>query len=164
MTLKKHLNVTAILFVFSLFCFNSSAHALDKRLKLMFKTAGYGAAAGAVIGAGTIAMGLGNFQNVLMGASSGMYAGILLAGYIVFTQDDYKQTHYRQGPRNPYAPKRPAREEDWEEGPEENYEDYIPPDQRESSLIDLPDARKLAAGGARRAEFVLWTPVFQVQF
>ena len=150
------------------------AHALDKRLKLMFKTGGYGAAAGAVIGAGTIAMGLGGYQNLLMGASSGLYAGILLAGYIVATQEDSSGGKGRQGPRNPYSPKKPVRDGDWEHEPEENYREMLPREP-ESEFRLLPEnPLRLATVstnkfGAERNGFtlrqvVVWMPMVTLQF
>jgi len=115
------------------------SHALDRRLKLMFKTAGYGAAAGALIGGAVTALGVGDIRNVFMGASSGMYAGILLAAYIVATPPN-RDAERRQ---NPYSPRRRVGPNDWEnEGWEEEdfnktLDPYVP---ERSSLDQGPDS------------------------
>ncbi len=90
------------------------AQAIDKKVTLMFKTAGYGIAAGLLVGAATWTMGIGTSKNMLTGASLGLYAGIILGGYILLTQNDQKSS----GPRNPWAPGRPVGPDDWKDIPE----------------------------------------------
>jgi hypothetical protein len=126
------------------------AHALDKRLGLIFKTAGYGAAAGAVIGAGTVALGLGGFRNVLMGASSGMYAGILLGAYVVLTPDETGPSRGRA--RNPYPARRPVGPQDWEDYDEEEVREHLPPEREDQGALLRP------------REVVVWAPVLTVVF
>ena len=149
-----------VLFVFSLLVFVSiatPAHALDKRLNLALKTAGYGAAGGFLIGAGTYALGIGGWKNMLMGASGGMYAGIALAGYLILTQDDYVAEKQRRS-RNPYAPKTPVSPDDWEdeENDDEDLRDHLPPEQEDTSLRNEDRLRP--------PELVVWTPVFSMNF
>lgn len=129
------------------------AHALDKRLKLMFKTAAYGAAGGLVIGGATAAMGIGDARNMFMGASSGMYAGILLAAYIIATPPD----HDDQPAPNPYSPKKPTNSSDWKDGEwdEEEYqkkEQYSPDNSRRE---ELPKGKPQA---------LVWMPVLSFKF
>ena len=135
--------------------FAQPAHAIDKRLKLMFKTAGYGAAAGALVGAGTFALGLGGFRNVLMGASSGMYAGILLAAYIVATPDENPSA--RRKMRNPYAPRPRAEPGEMEDQPEDEYKQMLPPDQDNQGTQILKKS-------PQRAEIVMWAPLVSLHF
>lgn len=139
------------------------AHALDKRLKLAFKTAAYGAGAGFLIGAGTYALGIGDWKNMFMGASSGMYAGLALAGYIILTQDDYMAEKRRL--KNPYAPRRPVGPDDWEEEDDEGIEDHIPPE--EESRLQRDTARLLAVArgqNAKSSEVGIWAPVVRFRF
>ena len=129
---------------------STDAFALDKRLKMLFKTAGYGAAAGFVIGAATTAMGLGGFRNILMGTSSGLYAGIALAGYIILTPPD----NGRSGPRgrNPYAPKKPVGPDDYENDDEQIQEMVPNRDQPQSSVPMLHQLRLADYGGPRNTK------------
>ncbi|MBI3543383.1 MAG: hypothetical protein HY075_08950 [Deltaproteobacteria bacterium] len=162
---------TAILMLVCFCAFSANAFALDKRLKLMFKTAGYGAAAGFVIGAGTTALGMGGFRNILMGTSAGMYAGIALAAYIVATPSEDAAPEQGRGarrPRGPYAPRKPVGPNDYEEGEEEDFKDHLPPRKDEpESRIDLRFGPERVAGGIeqrRRAELAFWTPLLAIRF
>lgn len=143
------------------FTFSTSAHALDKRLKLLFKTAGYGAAAGFVLGAGSVAMGLGGTRNILMGTSSGLYAGIALAGYIIATPNEDEPERTGRGLQNPYAPRRPVSPEDYEEDDEEMQRHL--PDQPESRLeLDAPTSVAVIMAAPR--EVAIWAPVVAMEF
>ncbi|MBI3557065.1 MAG: hypothetical protein HY074_12450 [Deltaproteobacteria bacterium] len=147
----------ASIFVLSL-ALSANAFAIDKRLKLMFKTAGYGAAGGLVIGAGTMAMGMGGFRNVLMGTSAGLYAGIALAAYIIATpNEDESAGAHRQGPRNPYQPRKPVGPDDYDED-DDGLEQHLPPKQPDSSLSPRLD------DGRRPAEVAVWAPIVSLEF
>lgn len=149
----------------------SRAHALDKRVKLMFKTAGYGAAAGFIIGAGTAAMGMGGLRNAFMGASAGMYAGILLAAYVIVTPPDEPDR-----PKRPVGPRRPMGPEDWREESDDEYENMI--DKRDDeSMANQPRSDLLsrsdeglngrALGAPIQLELhdaLVWMPVLSLNF
>jgi hypothetical protein len=127
------------------------AHAIDKRLKLMFKTAGYGAAGGLVIGAATAALGFGGFRNAFMGASAGMYAGIALAAYIIATPDE--NTDRPKKSHNPYAPRKPV-------GPDDYDDDTDMDDMRSMSPNRGSDNRPAGALDLASVERKVWTPLF----
>lgn len=144
-----------------LLAFSQPAHAaIDKRLKLVFKTAGYGAAAGLVIGAGTMVMGMGNYRNMLMGASAGLYAGILLGAYIIVTANEPEPG----ARRNMNLPQKPVGPNDWEEVSPED----LPPENKPPSdgtfLPKLPERNELWAGARASAQVVVWTPVMSLEF
>lgn len=156
------LTIAVALFMFASVSVAKPAHALDKRLKLAFKTAAYGAGAGFLIGAGTYAMGLGDWKNMFMGASSGMYAGLALAGYLILTQDDYVAEKKRM--QRPYAPRKPVGPDDWEEEDDEGVEDHVPP---EESRLQRDTARLLAVARGRSLKAVevsVWAPVVSFRF
>ena len=145
--------------------FARPAHAIDKRLKVAFKTAAYGAGAGFLIGAGAYALGVGDWKNLLMGASSGMYAGIAFAGYLILSQDEYQKE--KQRARNPYRPRKPVGPDDWEEeedGDDESLKKHLPP---ETSLRLESDTSRILGRvkpSIKRAEVAVWAPVFSIQF
>ena len=136
----------------------SPAHALDKRLSLGLKTAGYGAAGGFLLGAGTYALGIGDWKNMLIGTSAGMYMGIALAGYLILTQDDYL-AEKQQRSKNRYAPRRPVTPDDWEDedNEDEDLREHLP------EQTD-PDARLKKGDKLRPTELVVWAPVFSMRF
>lgn len=140
------------------------AYAIDRRLKLVFKTGGYGAAAGVVVGAGTMVLGLGDYRNILMGASLGLYAGILLGAYIILTppsSDDASAGQYDR--RRPYAPRRPLGPDDWSDVPDEDMKDYLPPPPKDD---EGPSGPARPSGAPDRAsvwtEARVWVPIVTV--
>lgn len=124
-----YLIVLLVLFAVAL---PAQAFAMDKRLKLAMKTGGYGAAAGFVLGAGSMALGMGGYRNMLMGASSGLYAGILLAAYIIATPDPEKEQYEHRPGSNPYKPRRPVGPEDYDDD-DDGLDPHMPPGWRDSS-------------------------------
>ena len=138
------------LLLISLFCFSAtSAHALDKKVALMFKTAGYGAAAGLLVGAATWTMG-GPSRNALIGTSLGLYAGIILGTYILITQDD--------GPKaksgNPWRPGQPVGPDDWRNEP-----------LGEDDLSQAsPDSALKQSVRLKPAEVIAWSPLLSISF
>lgn len=162
--------LVAIVVTVACFCsFSTSAHALDKRLKLAFKTAGYGAGAGFVLGAGSMALGMGGARNILMGTSAGMYAGILLAAYIIATpSEDAAASH---GPRkNPFAPRRPVGPDDYDDSDREDFGDHLPPEKEDGASLEFesrpgfpvwPGSESELKGNSVR-EVAVWTPLVQL--
>ena len=148
--------------------FARPAHALDKRLKLTFKTAAYGAGAGLVIGAGTAALGMGGIKNAFMGASAGMYAGILFAGYLIFTHESPKERAMQRS-RNPYGPRRPIDGDDWRDMDEEEYQNFLPPEEAPPSegaaLNGGSNVACLGGGTAFQSETpLIWSPIVTLEF
>lgn len=153
------------MFICALLCLLlcQSSYGLDRRLKLMFKTAAYGAGAGALIGGAVTALGVGDARNIFMGASSGMYAGILLAAYIVMTPPDRSES-LRQ---NPYAPRRRVGPNDWEnegwdeEDFQQNMDPYNPDNtmrfRRTDVFADENQVRK-------SPQLLVWMPIVSVGF
>ncbi len=88
---------------------------MDKKVLVMFRTAGYGAGAGLLVGAATWTMGIGTSRNLMMGASFGLYAGILFGVYILATQEEPAGK-----PESPWRPKRPVGPEDWKNEPQDD--------------------------------------------
>ncbi len=109
---------TIFILISALF-YSTEVHAIDKRLKLAFKTAGYGAAAGTLLGAGLWALKIIQPRQIFMGTSLGMYAGIGLAAYIIYFPPN------KGGPSDKLLrkPRRPVGRDDWEEDPE--YDKYM---------------------------------------
>jgi hypothetical protein len=160
MSLRKSLVIFVFIWIFGTCTAVEPAYAIDKRLKLAFKTGGYGAAAGFVIGAGTMALGLGNYRNMLMGASSGLYAGILFAVYIVASQPDKKKL---MRSKNPYAPRQPIDEDTWEEDDDEDhFKENLPPEANSKDTIQPKIGPGSPYLGAKDVE--IWSPVFTLRF
>jgi hypothetical protein len=137
------------------------AIAMDKRLKLAIKTGGYGAAIGAVVGGATWVLGMGGVRDVFMGASSGMYAGVLLAAYIVSTQDETDQPHSRA--KNPYAPRKPAGPHDWENEDQDDNEEPKPQSLNKvvpQNTVPIQLVQNIPA--QKRAQ--VWAPLFSLSF
>lgn len=156
--------IPVLVLIACLMCYSTSAFAIDKRLKLMFKTAGYGAAAGLVIGAGTAALGMGGFRNVLMGTSAGMYAGILLAAYIVATPNEGHSSRNDQRARNPYAPRKPVGPDDYDED-DDGIERHLPPKRDDGALVPAEHLQlMLGQEKGRHPEIAVWAPLVSVQF
>lgn len=59
---------------------------MDPRVKMMLTMSGYGVVGGALLGTATLAFD-GKARNIAKGASFGLYAGILLGGYILVTYE-----------------------------------------------------------------------------
>lgn len=141
------------------------AYAIDKRLKLAMKTGGYGAAAGAVIGAATIALGYGGYRNILMGASSGLYAGLLFAAYIIATPNE---SEFRPG-QNPYRPRKPINSDDYEDSSEDELKNYLPPKKDGAHLLFQTQGLLLAQVDRERGlkgqrEVGVWAPLLSLQW
>jgi hypothetical protein len=63
---------------------------MDPRARVMITMSTYGAAGGALLGLASMAWGA-NMRAVFMGASIGLYAGILFGGYLVASHYYYRQ-------------------------------------------------------------------------
>ena len=139
------------------------SHAMDKKLKLLFKTSAYGAGAGFIIGAGTAAIGLGGVRNAFMGASAGLYAGILLAAYIIATPEDTTLNRFQQ----PYRPRMPIDTnapsdsiEDYDTGSELGHYNESPAQATMLVMQPLDSQHTLR----QPAGLVLWMPVLTYEF
>ncbi|NOT77958.1 MAG: hypothetical protein HOP07_03025 [Bacteriovoracaceae bacterium] len=64
--------------------------ALNPKLKMVGTMAGYGAVGGALLGTASLAFGAGG-RSIARGASLGLYAGILLGGYIILNYEMKKR-------------------------------------------------------------------------
>lgn len=69
---------------------NAQAQQFDPRLKMMLTMAGYGAVGGALLGTASLAFD-SKPRAVAKGASLGLYAGILLGGYILVNYEMKKR-------------------------------------------------------------------------
>lgn len=123
------------------------ARAMDRKVLLMFKTAGYGAGAGLLVGAATWTMGIGTSRNLMVGASLGLYAGILFGVYILATQEEPVGK-----PENPWKPRRPVGPEDWRNEPQDDM----------SRVSPATLERRLTFAQAPAA--LAWTPLVSVTF
>jgi len=98
-----------------LFCFTfaqNRAYAIDRKVVMMYKAAGYGTLGGALVGTGALIMGLGTTSNIYRGAAIGLYAGIALGAFILVTQKDVYRREAR--PINPFKPREPIGPDDWQ--------------------------------------------------
>ncbi len=59
-------------------------HALDSKTKIMLTVAGYGTAAGTLLGVASLAFGT-KARAIAQGASLGLYAGLIFGSYIVLS-------------------------------------------------------------------------------
>lgn len=146
------------------------AHALDKRVKLVFKTAAYGAGAGFLAGGAVWAMGIGgldNYRNLFIGTSLGLYAGLALGVFVVATPPEPRAPIKGN---NPYAPKRPVGSDDWMNEDEE-IEEYkresrihttMPLVAQRDPVLDSRQSLSLSARGNDKPVF--WMPLAQVIF
>lgn len=123
--MKRLFKKTAVFVIILNFCFAitsfqaNKSHAIDRKVLLVFKTAGYGAAAGLLVGAATWTLGLGTGRNLFTGASLGLYAGIGLGVYILMTQEE-KDRYDRNS--NPWSPRTPVGPDDWKNEEEDPME------------------------------------------
>ena len=157
--------ITAIVFFFASM---TPSHAMDKKLKMMLKTSGYGAAAGLGAGAAAWAIGLGGPRTAFIGTSLGLYAGIALGVYVLATANyDLPKR------KNPLGPRRPVGPDDWENENPENYENMVPPEEsRIDSLKDVKlskseELRFLELEKSRvqsQREVALWMPLLTLNW
>lgn len=66
------------------FCFVSESKAMDPRARVMLSVTGYGVAAGTLLGIASLAFGT-EVRAIAVGASLGLYAGIVFGSYIVLS-------------------------------------------------------------------------------
>jgi len=69
---------------------SSSQAAMNPKLKMVGTMAGYGVVGGALLGTASLAFGAGG-RSIAKGASLGLYAGILLGGYIILNYEMKKR-------------------------------------------------------------------------
>jgi hypothetical protein len=71
---------------------------LSPKLRAFLVVSGYGAAGGALLGLASLAFGQDG-KAIARGASLGLYTGMVLGAYIIFTHDQYEKGIYQeQGP------------------------------------------------------------------
>lgn len=91
------------LFIVSLFLwaslYSTRAHSIDPRTKAVLTMAAYGTAGGALLGTASLAFGTKG-RAVAIGASLGLYAGIIFGSYIVL--EHRLQNYQRQHPQEYY--------------------------------------------------------------
>ncbi len=68
----------------------TSEAAMNPKLKMVGTMAGYGIVGGALLGTASLAFGAGG-RSIAKGASLGLYAGILLGGYIILNYEMKKR-------------------------------------------------------------------------
>ena len=93
--MKSFLNIVLVLLILSS-TIQSAQAEMDPRMKALGKVALYGTVGGALLGVATLAFYNTEVsgRNVAVGASVGLYLGLIFGGYIIYA-------HYRR--RNPYS-------------------------------------------------------------
>ncbi len=137
------------------------AHALDKRVKMVFKTSAYGAGVGLLAGGAFWAMGIGgldNFRNLMIGTSLGLYAGLALGLYVVAIPPEPRGA---VKPANPNAPRQPVGPNDWMEE-DEDIEEYKRSQVPAATSYWADSRNPMRPIGPLRA--ALWIPLAQVAF
>jgi len=114
-----------------------SSHALSPQVKVIAITSGYGAVAGTLVGLASMAFGTKS-KAIFVGASLGLYAGILTGAYLVM----YPPENSREVP---------------------NREDDIYPNERYNKLL-LPETEMLARLSHEKQKPVFHLPLVQVIF
>lgn len=74
---------------------------LDPKVEVMLTMSGYGAVGGALLGVASLAYGT-KFRAVFIGASLGLYAGILFGGYILASHYYMRQSQVAPQVSSPY--------------------------------------------------------------
>lgn len=76
-----------------------SSNKMDPKLKILLTMAGYGTVGGALLGAASMAYGA-RFRAIAVGASLGLYVGLIFGGYVLVTHHYSRQTIEGTGPGN----------------------------------------------------------------
>lgn len=114
--MKKHLNLCSIVAAFFLVSFLAPQKAfaeMDPKVKAIASMAAYGTVGGALLGTASLAFGAKG-RSVAVGASLGLYAGILFGTYIIVSHSMKQRGYYDQ----------PARKENYY--PDDGYSPYQP--------------------------------------
>ncbi|MDD0852679.1 hypothetical protein HBN50_06205 [Halobacteriovorax sp. GB3] len=115
---------------------------VDPKLKALGAMAAYGTVGGALLGTASLAFGTKG-RSVAIGASLGLYAGLLFGGYVVITHA-VKKSRFRQG--GDYYPSSPLNSP-YENAPPAEPEGNLYPYQNEQSSMweqyrDLEESSK----------------------
>lgn len=146
-----------MLFLLCFFMVSKTSFAMDRRLKVGIKSSLLGAALGSAVGAGAWVAGLGNYKTVFMGASIGLYAGMLLGAYIVFWPEEKMKTY--QKPL--YRPRTPVRKDSWEYEDEETIPQEILDQGSFRPEVGTSDIKIAATAPNQKA---IWLPILTAQF
>lgn len=76
---------------------------MDPKVKIMALNAGYGTVGGALLGTAAMAFG-GSTRSIAVGASLGLYAGLIFGGYIIGSHEYRKHQNQRPSDENYYYP------------------------------------------------------------
>ncbi len=101
---------------------STSEAAMNPKLKMVGTMAGYGVVGGALLGTASLAFGAGG-RSIAKGASIGLYAGILLGGYIILNYE-MKKRGYGIESRGDYYPDSSSQYENDQGYIAPNLEDY----------------------------------------
>ncbi|EQC49321.1 hypothetical protein M899_1550 [Bacteriovorax sp. BSW11_IV] len=93
---------------------------VDPKLKALGAMAAYGTVGGALLGTASLAFGTKG-RSVAIGASLGLYAGLIFGGYVVMTHA-MKKRGYQQG-GGEYYPDAPAEVNPYENAPQGYFQD-----------------------------------------
>lgn len=116
--MKKHLHLWVVMacFLFVSFLTPQKAYAdMDPKVKAITTMAAYGTVGGALLGTASLAFGAKG-RSVAIGASLGLYAGILFGTYIIVT--------HSMGQKGYYDQPQPVRQENYY--PDDGYSPYQP--------------------------------------
>lgn len=103
--MKKLLSSLLVLTLF--FVYSPSSHAqMDPKVKTVAIMAGYGTVGGAMLGLASLAF-RSSPRAIPVGASLGLYAGLLFGSYIVVTHEMRKRGMYQEDNYYPDAPSTP---------------------------------------------------------
>ncbi len=94
---KKFKTVILAISLITSFGFASNAYAIDAKAKALATMALYGTVGGAMLGTASLAFGTSE-RSIAVGASLGLYAGLLFGGYVVLTHAAKKNNWNLGGP------------------------------------------------------------------
>ncbi len=139
---------------------------MSKKVLVMYKAAGYGAAAGLLVGGATWVMGIGTSKNMMVGTSLGLYGGIIFGAYILMSQKDNSEELRRQ---NPYRPGVPVGPDDWEDEPEDSFRTRQRPSSQNLSPqeyqgVVIPQTLLGQNTLQPLPQVAAWMPVYQLAF
>ncbi|EQC44205.1 hypothetical protein [Bacteriovorax sp. Seq25_V] len=136
--MKKFITLATIILVFTT---QSVRAEMDPKIKAIGTMALYGTVGGTLLGTASLAFGAKG-RSVAIGASLGLYAGLLFGGYVVGTHALKSRGYQKADPENYYPDTESSPYET--PGPGSNNE-YMNPDNYEGSL-DLAPLKKQEQG------------------
>ncbi|GAB4019482.1 MAG: hypothetical protein Fur0010_21480 [Bdellovibrio sp.] len=134
---------TTVIFCFALvLCALPVSNAkaeMDPRMKALGSMALYGTVGGALLGTASLAFGTSG-RSVAIGASLGLYAGLIFGSYVVISHAMRKNRQMNPQPQENYYP-------DTTSPYEENHGEDYPPDEAFNRSWDLFEEGQLASLG-----------------